>query len=38
VATHTVVARGLPRLAYPTFADAVLITCSLAASALVLWR
>jgi hypothetical protein len=35
VATHTVVSRGLPRLAYPTFADAVLITCYLAATALI---
>lgn len=35
VATHTVVAHSLPRLAYPTFADAVLITCYLAATALI---
>jgi hypothetical protein len=35
VATHTVVSRSLPRLAYPTLVDAVLITCYLVATALI---
>ena len=34
VATHTVVARGLPRLSYPTSADALLFVCYLVATTL----
>lgn len=34
VATHTVVSRSLPRLSYPTSADALLIVCYLVATAL----
>jgi hypothetical protein len=36
VATHTVISSSLPRLQYPTFADAVLITCYLAATSLII--
>jgi hypothetical protein len=34
VATHTVISRNLPRLSYPTSADALLIVCYLVAAAL----
>lgn len=34
VATHTIISRNLPRIAYPTFADVLLITCYLVATAL----
>ena len=34
VATHTVISRNLPRLSYPTLADALLIVCYLVATSL----